>query len=96
MVAGQILSGGDIPAPRAPEPGDRLVPVGALLAAKAALHLAMRDAGIGTSELARRLGSGEADARRLLDPRHTTALPRLEAALAALGKRLLVGIGDAA
>jgi antitoxin HicB len=96
MVVGQILSGGDIPIPRTTGPAERLVPIGALLAAKAALHQALRDAGIGPGELARRLGSNEAEARRLPDARQPIARPRLEAALHARGKRLLVGVGDAA
>lgn len=35
------------------------------------------------------------EARRILDPDHATSLPRLEAALQALGRRLVVGVAAA-
>jgi antitoxin HicB len=60
------------------------------MAANAALNLALREAGITRSELAARLGCDEKEVRRLLDPRHPSKLPRLEEALAQLGKRLVV------
>ena len=53
----------------------------------AALFLAMREQDVNQSELARRLGVGEQEARRLLDPRHGTKIPALEHALHLLGKR---------
>ena len=58
--------------------------------AKAALYLAMRKAGISKVALARRLNHDEKEVRRLLDPRHPSKLPRIEAALAALNMRLVV------
>jgi antitoxin HicB len=47
----------------------------------------MREQDVNQSELARRLGVGEQEARRLLDPRHGTKIPALEHALHLLGKR---------
>jgi antitoxin HicB len=47
------------------------------MAAKAALYLAMREAGITNAQLARKLGCGEKEVRRMLDPRHPTKLPRI-------------------
>jgi antitoxin HicB len=58
------------------------------MALKAAVYLAVRDAGISNSELARRLHLDEKEARRILDPRHPTKLPRIEAALAVLGRHV--------
>ncbi len=49
-----------------------------------------REAGITRSQLAARLGCDEKEVRRLLDPRHPSKLPRIEQALAQLGKRLVV------
>ena len=69
---------------------------GALIAAKAALYLAMREAGLSNVALARRLGCQETEVRRLLSPRHNSKIGRLEQALAALGKRLVVDVRDAA
>jgi predicted transcriptional regulator len=49
--------------------------------------------GVGNSELARRLGVTEAVVRRILDPDHAA---RLEAALEALGQRVVMGVEDVA
>jgi antitoxin HicB len=54
--------------------------------------MAVKEERIRNTELARRLGADEKEVRRLLDPHHRSKLPRLEAALAALGKRLVIGI----
>ncbi len=61
-------------------------------AAKLAVIETFRDAGITRSELARRMGKDEKEARRVLDPAVTTKLPMLVLALAAMGKRLVVGL----
>jgi antitoxin HicB len=95
-IAGRIVNGEDIPIPSRPAKGERLIPLPAQMAAKAALYLAMREAGIGKSELARRLGCDEKDVRRLLDPRYGSKLPKIDAALAVLGKRLEIVVRDAA
>lgn len=55
------------------------------MAQKAADYLAVREAGISNSELARRMQLDEKEARRILDPHHQTKLPRIEAALSGLG-----------
>ena len=62
----------EIPAPSPAKRGQRLVPVPLWLAPKLALHLAMRDQQVNSSELARRLGVHERVVRRMLDPRHAT------------------------
>jgi len=65
-------------------------------AAKAALYLAMREAGITNVQLARKLGRDEKEVRRMLDPRHPTKLPRIKEALDLFGKRLVVSVEEAA
>lgn len=95
-IAGRIADGRGIPKPSRAARGERLIPVPAPMAAKAALYLAMREAGIANVELARRLGYDEKEVRRMLDPRHPTKLPRIEEALEALGKRLVVSVEEAA
>lgn len=87
-VAGRIRRGDEIPVPSQPDDGQPVVPVPAQTAAKAALYLALEEAGLSKVELAARLGCDEKEVRRLLDPRHPSKLPRIQAALAALGKRL--------
>ncbi len=65
------------------------------MAAKLAVLEAFAASGLSKSELARRIGKNEREARRILDPRHPTKLPALTAALRALGKRLVVGVMEA-
>jgi antitoxin HicB len=45
--------------------------------------------------LARRLGVSETVVRRLLNPKHNTKPEKIQAALAALGKRIVVTFEDA-
>lgn len=81
--------------PEASAGADRIAPAPDVTAKIAVLEAFTR-AGITRTELARRLGRDEKEARRILDPMHPTKLPALTAALAALGVRLVVGIEDAA
>lgn len=94
-IAGRIVDRSDIPPP-SPARGRPTVSVGAVIAAKAALYLAMRASGTTNVALARRLACDEAEVRRLLSPRHTSKIGRLEEALRALGKQLEVTVRDAA
>ena len=54
------------------------------------------DRGTRKTELTKRLGVSEAVVRRMLDPKHDTKPERIQAALAALGKRIVVTFEDAA
>ena len=91
-IAGRINRGDPIPHPSTRRARQALVPVPAQMAVKAALYIAVKEAGIRNTELAKRLGADEKEIRRLLDPHHRSKLPRLEAALEALGKKLVIGI----
>ena len=86
-IEGRIEDGLDIPAPSQSKRGERPVATPVTTALKAAVYLAMRDAGMSKSELARRMHVNEKEARRMLDPKHPTKVPTLERALAALGRR---------
>ncbi len=86
----------DLPRPARPRKGQRAVTLPPMAAAKLAIYQAMRDQGVTQVALARRLGCDPKDVRRLLDLMHRSRLDRLEAALAALGKRLVVEVRDAA
>ncbi len=90
-VAGRIVHREDIPAP-SPARRRPTVSPDAVIAAKAALYLALREAGMSNVALARRLGCGENEVRRLLDPAHVSKIGRLEEALAVFGKRLVVDV----
>lgn len=89
-IAGRIEDEQDIPASSKPRKGERLIPLSARLAAKTAVYRAWREAGISKIALAKKLGIAEGEARRILDPRYGTKLDRIEAALAALGHRLII------
>lgn len=56
------------------------------------IYQAMRDTGVRKSELARRLGWHMPQVDRLLDVNHASRLDQVEAALAALGRRLDVAV----
>lgn len=86
----------DLPRPARPRKGQRAVTLPPMAAAKLAIYQAMRDQGVTQVALARRLGRDPKDVRRLLDLMHRSRLDRLEAALAALGKRLVIEVRDAA
>jgi antitoxin HicB len=94
-VANRMVIGLPIPPPSRVKRGQYAVPVAAQTAAKAALYIALQDARITKAELAKRLRCDEKEVRRLLDPRHPSKLPRLEAALAAVGHRLIVSLQSA-
>lgn len=96
VIAFRIAGKEAIPHPSAPKSGQRLVPVPLWIAAKLALYQAIREAGISNSELARRLHVRETIVRRMLDPDHETKAERLQAALQALGKHLVIAVQDAA
>lgn len=95
-IAGRIARGDEIPAPSKPKRGQRLISVPLYLAPKLALYLAMRECDMRNTELAKRLGVSETVVRRMLDPKHDTKPERIQAALAALGKRIVVRFEDAA
>ena len=95
-IAGRIARGDSIPRPSKPKRGEHLVSVPLYLAPKLALYLAMRERRLRKTELAKRLGVSETVVRRMLDPKHDTKPGRIQAALAALGKRIVVTFEDAA
>lgn len=95
-IAGRIARGDGIPVPSKPKRGQYPVGVPLYLAPKLALYLAMREGGIRNTELAKRLAVSETVVRRMLDPKHATRPERIQAALAALGKRIVVRFEDAA
>ena len=88
-LGGYIQARRAVPQP-APAHGRTLVPLPALIAAKLALYRAMRTKGIGNTALAERLGVTEGAVRRLVDPDHRSHIGQVEAALHALGQRLVV------
>lgn len=88
--------GRPLPKPRAR--GSGLVPIAieADVAAKLALLDSFSRSGMTKLDLARRLKKDEKEIRRILDPMHPTKLSTMTDALAALGRRLVVGVEDVA
>lgn len=95
-LAGRIRRGDPIPAPSSAKRGQHPIGIPLSPAPKLALYLAMREQGIRNTELAGRLGVSETVVRRMLDPKHNTKPEKIQAALNALGKRIVVSFEDAA
>jgi antitoxin HicB len=95
-IAGRIADSLDVPVPTLARRKHVQVALPAPMAAKAALYLAIQEAGLRNTELARKLGLDEKEIRRMLDPRHATRLSRIQKALDFLGKRLVISLDNAA
>ena len=91
-IAARIDDGRDIPMPTEVLRGEKLVSVPPSMALKAAVYLAVREAGLSNSELARRMQLDEKEARRILDPQHPTKIARIEAALSVLGRHVQLAL----
>jgi len=89
MVGNYMAEGWDLPDPSRAA-GRPLVPLTPLIAAKAELYRAMRNAGITKAELARRIGISPQQVQRLFVIRHASRLDQIESAMRALGRRLVV------
>ena len=97
MVQEHIRRGEDLP--RAGKPRGRnyrMIRLPALEGMKAQLYAAFRSSGMRRADFARRLGMPVGNLDKLFDFRSRTPLSKLEAAFAALGKRLAVEVQDAA
>lgn len=89
MVLGAMAHNEDLPFPSAAA-GRAVVHLPALTAAKLEVYRAMRSAGLNKRQLADRLGWRPSQVTRLFDGRHASRLDQIEAALAVLGRRLVV------
>ena len=99
MIAYYIRHGKPVPEPRQQQPKGkkyRMIELPAMMALKTELYLAFQASGIRKTELARRLGIPKTTIDRLFDLNRRTRLDQIEAAFAALGKRLSIEVEDAA
>jgi antitoxin HicB len=85
MIEDLIDANAAIPDGSTPRNGEHITSPGLSMALKAALHTAMRNAGMTKSELARVMEKDEKEVRRLLDPRHRSGIASAQAAFDALG-----------
>ena len=76
--------------------GRQVIAPSLLLGTKVALWSVMVQKGLNASQLAEQLGVDEKTVRRMLDPRHRSHVSRIEQALTALGKQLVVDVHEAA
>lgn len=95
VFAAYMIEGIEFPEPSKARRREHLVAPPAETMAKAALYVAMRQAGISKLQLARRLGVDEKEVRRLLDPHYGSKLPRIAQAISVLGQRLVIGLEPA-
>lgn len=91
-VRGRIKDGMDLDPPTIARPVAENHPVAlpARLAAKASIYSAWKHSGLSKVALAEKIGRGETEVRRILDPDHGTKLDQLEEAATALGGRLSI------
>ena len=80
----------EVPVPSAVAPGQVLVAVPPIIAAKLALYSAMRSQGVTNVALAGRMGLSEGAIRRLVNPNHRSHISQVEKALQAVGRTLIV------
>ena len=81
-----------VPMPSRPKRNQRTVDLPASVAAKVLLYNELLAQNVRPAELARRLNVPKSDISRLLNPRHTTKIDAIAAALGALGKRLEISV----
>lgn len=79
-----------VPMPSKPKRGQHLVELPPSVASKVLLLNEMLRQKVRPAELARRLGTTPQEVNRLTNLRHATKIDRVDAALRALGKRLVV------
>ncbi|HKW55698.1 MAG TPA: type II toxin-antitoxin system HicB family antitoxin [Stellaceae bacterium] len=92
----RIADGEAIPEPSPIGRNQYQVAPDATVALKAALNKALKEKRATAADLSRLLDIDHKEARRLLDPRETSKVPRLTAALAALGYSVTTAVYDAA
>lgn len=85
-IDGLLADGAPVPEPTPSEPGERLVPLDAPIAARVLLHRRMAQEGLSGRALAERLGKDEAIVRRMLAGKGASLNATLDA-LKALGVR---------
>lgn len=96
VVSARMDRNVDMPVPSRAGPGEVMVSLPALVAAKLTIWRATRVQGLTQMALAERLGKDPRQVRRLLDPLYASRFDDVEAALAALGKTLVIEVTDRA
>jgi antitoxin HicB len=97
-ILAEMMKRGDVLPPPAKPRGKRYrwIDLPALQAAKIELYRAFKKSRTTKTELARRIGIAKPNVERLFDLDHASRLDQIEAAFAALGKKLEVSVRNAA
>ncbi len=93
-LTGYLEDRRDIPAPSRPKRGQQSIALDPTTALKLGIYRGMREHGMTQAALAEQLAIDARQVRRILDLDHNTRLDHLEAALAAVGKRLVIDLVD--
>jgi antitoxin HicB len=91
-LASRIVDGEEIPPPTPLAPGQYLVSPDPTIALKAALYMALRQRDMTVADLAELLEMDWHLAARLIDPKRSSKLTSLAAALSALGCRVIISV----
>lgn len=86
----------DIPKPSKPKRGQVVVELPPLTSLKVEIYQTMKDKGISIAEMAKRMDRDRGHIKRLRDLDHHTRMDQIEAALLAVGKKLVVETVDCA
>ena len=87
-----VRLGRSVPIPSAPEPGQVMIAVYPIVAAKLALYTLMRERRMTKVALGELLGISEAAVRKLVNPDHRSHLSQVERALKLLGYSLSLSV----
>lgn len=94
-AAGSVAHGFALPDPPLAN-GRPTASVPAIIVLKYKVRVALEETGVTQSELARRLDVPRQRVTRLLDPAHNSRIGQIEAALAALGREVVVDVRQVA
>tara|TARA_B100000780_G_C21033973_1_gene414671 strand:- start:193 stop:630 length:438 start_codon:yes stop_codon:yes gene_type:complete len=90
--AGFIVDGGPLPKPSKIRRDDYAVSVPTQTVLKIFLRSSMKSSKLSNVALGKKLGVNEKEVRRIIDPKHNTAMGRLEKALNATGQQPVIAI----
>ncbi len=95
IVTGRMKDESALPFPSPIQKGEYEVALGAQVSAKASVYTLWLEAHMSKTKLAQLLGCAEGEARRILNPKHTTRLDQMQAAAKVLGGSLMIGFARA-
>ena len=89
-LGGYLYHNWDLPIPSPVQPGQELIPVPPMVAAKLSIYTAMRRQGLSYADMAAQLGLQEASIKKMVHPDCITPWSQVTRAMELLGCRLIV------